>query len=175
MFLVGQGNVSGLCVCASDCQDLLSLCIQRLASNLGIQSIVYICVYFYGPVDDSLCRIPASDWTLFAKFFTNAENTYVKEKRALKFIPDLLKIHVPGLVDASTKDSRLFKTSVRFFINIHASKEGVMDEVQAMLVQHINSCNICSLLMFMYECMCMYICMYTTQGFSALLYQYVQL
>ena len=94
-----------------------------------------------------LCRIPDSDWTFLSKYFSNAENTYVKENRALKFIPDLLKIHVPGLIDSTPEEggypsnlpARLFKTSIRFFINIHALKEGVMDDIPAMLVHHINA------------------------------------
>ena len=100
---------------------------------------IHICLY--GHFGFSLCRISVSDCTGFAKFVSNAENTYLKEGRALKFIPDLLKIHVPGLIDPAPGETypsygpvHLFKNSVRGFITINSLKEGVVEEIPAMLV-----------------------------------------
>ena len=100
---------------------------------------IHICLY--GHFGFSPCRISVSDRTGFAKFVSNAENTYLKEGRALKFIPDLLKICVPGLIDPTPGETngpaQLFKISIRFFINMNSLKEGLVEEIPAMLVRHI--------------------------------------
>lgn len=156
-FLEDQSRMPGLCVCASEFQDLLSRCNQRLASDFGEQTISCVCLCFNRHVDYSLCRIPVSDWTLVLKFLSIAGITYVKQSRELKFIPDLLKIHIPGLIHPSSKDeypsnspTHLFKTRIRSFINFYALKEGVRDGIPTMLVQHINAAY--ALLIFMYMC-----------------------
>ena len=41
VFLEVQGKVPGLCICASECQDLLSMCIQRLGADFYERAVTH--------------------------------------------------------------------------------------------------------------------------------------